>query len=109
MTQGLPGAGGGGPVESAIPAGTYQVRQLVTYQYDPITNTYQQVNTEVITASDPLTGLPVRGATADQMEDLLHTNRALLRATVALLNELSGRETAYSPDDFLSMEEEGDG
>jgi hypothetical protein len=104
------------PVESFVNTapsqtmpGATPLRMILDFEFNQATGTYQQVNVEVVAASDPITGLPVRLATAEQMEDLLVTMRALLRCEVAVLNELSGRETKYDIDDFLSQEDEGSG
>jgi hypothetical protein len=110
MTQGLVGIPGNAvPPEGAVGATAgAQIRQTQTFQYDPATNTYILVNTEVVALSDPATGMTIRPATAEQMNDLLCTMRALLRCETAVLNELSGRETSYDAEDFMNEEEGSD-
>jgi hypothetical protein len=109
MTQGFPGANSP-PIESAVGASAgSQIRQIVTYEYQPLTNSYVQVSTEVVAVADPLTGMTVRVATAEQMQDAIDLLRALLRCQVETLNRLSEPEGTFAVDDFLSTEEEGSG
>lgn len=86
--------------------GAQPIRQILQLEFNPATGVFTQVNTEVVAAADPMTGLTVRLATSEQMEDVIKLLRANLQAQVALLNELGGRETSYSEDDFMNQTEE---
>jgi hypothetical protein len=84
---------------SAAP-GAQNVRQLLLFEFQPATNTYVQVEAEVIIAADPMTGLPVQLATSDQMTEVIQLLRGMLKANVELLNVLS-EQTSYDEDDFI--------
>ena len=104
------------PVESSFNTapsqtmpGATPLRMQLVFEYNQATGTYQQVNVEVVSVDDPATGLPVRLATSEQMEDLLITTRALLRCMVQVANLLGNPERNYELEDFLSQEDEGSG
>jgi cytochrome c-type biogenesis protein CcmH/NrfG len=103
------------PVESVVNTapsqtmpGATPLRMILTFEYNASTGTYQQVNVEVVATADPLTGLPARLATSEQMDDVIKLLRANLQAQVSILNQLGAPETQYDADDFLNHIDEED-
>ena len=87
--------------------GAQPIRQILTLEWNESLGVFTLVNNEVVAAMDPATGLTVRLATSEQMDDLLKLMRANHTVLIRILNELSGRETNVDEDDVLNAAEDG--
>jgi hypothetical protein len=102
------------PIESYVAVapnqtmpGAQPIRQILTLEWNESLGVFTLVNNEVVAAMDPATGLTVRLATSEQMDDLIKLTRANHRVLIAILNELSGRESTMDEDDLLHSPEDG--
>jgi len=94
------------PVSPSVDTTAPKVRQLLVFEFQPATQTYVQVQTEVVALADPLTGLTVRAASEESLDSIALLLRANLRALTAIANELGGRERSYDVDEFYTDAQE---
>ena len=117
MTTQAPGTQGSQTQETYVAVapnqtmpGAQPIRQLLCLEYQPDTNSYILVNTEVVAVADPATGLVVRPSTSDAQEDLIAVMKAILKSNVAILNELAGDNpgstSQFSVEDFMREDQE---